>query len=70
MNRYIVQRAYAAMRDGVRLGPWISGDSVELSDELASWLLRDSPGIISMPESRAAKPRNRQIKEAKNRSAE
>lgn len=47
MNRYQVQHAYTAVRDGVRFGPWTSGEEVELADADAQWINRDSPDTLT-----------------------
>ncbi|MFC9088998.1 hypothetical protein [Nocardiopsis dassonvillei] len=54
MTRWTVTRSYAAVRDGTRLGPWTAGDSVELDDELAAWIGRDSPGALAPIKAKAA----------------
>lgn len=70
MSRYTVNHAYSAFRDGVRFGPWSAGETVELSDFDAEWLLRDSPGVVTERVTVRAKApaRNRQQVARKNRS--
>lgn len=46
MGRYTVQHRYAAARDGQRYGPWARGEQVELGDDDAAWINRDSPGAL------------------------
>lgn len=46
MPRYQVAHAYSSTRDGQRFGPWVPGDTVELGEEDAAWLNRDSPGCL------------------------
>ena len=46
MPQYVIGHAYKAMRDGQALGPWRSGECVELSEADAAWLNIDSPGVV------------------------
>ena len=66
MPRYKVQRAYAAYRDGSRVGPWEADLEVEVDAELAEWVDRDSPGALA-PLREPVKP-NRQHSAAKTRA--
>lgn len=70
MPLFAVQHAYAASRDGQRLGPWAKGDEVELDADVAAFVEVDSPGALApvKAEPKAAKP-NRQHQSAKNRDA-
>lgn len=47
MDRYTVQHSYRAWRDGRLYGPWLDGETVELSAEDAAWVNRDSPGTLA-----------------------
>lgn len=49
--RYLVQWAY---RTGA-LGPWVKGDEIDLREDVAEAVNRDSPGVL-VPET-AAKPK-------------
>jgi hypothetical protein len=42
MAKYIVQWNYSAGQ----VGPYFKGDVVEVEDELADWIQRDSPGVL------------------------
>lgn len=77
MGTYTFGWNYQARRDGQILGPYREGDVVELDDELAGWINRDSPGILDQPQpepedqepERQAKPKpNRQAKAPQNRA--
>ncbi|NMO52023.1 hypothetical protein HH310_12550 [Actinoplanes sp. TBRC 11911] len=46
MARYQVAHKYRSTRDGQQFGPYLVGDVVELSDEDAAWVNRDSPGCL------------------------
>lgn len=46
MARYTVDHAYLARRDGQQFGPWEPGIEVELPEEDAEWVNRDSPGSL------------------------
>ena len=50
-------------------GPWEEGEVVELDDELAEALGRDSPGVLGEVKARAleAPPQDRQVKAAQTR---
>lgn len=54
MQRYIVKQAYRAYRDGQWFGPWEKDTQVELSEQDAAWVNRDSPGTLAKVA--AAKP--------------
>jgi hypothetical protein len=45
-TRYEVQHRYGSTRDGQQYGPWQAGETVELSDQDAAWVNRDSPGCL------------------------
>lgn len=47
MARYRVSHVYAAYRDGQHYGPWTPGEVVELDQDVAEWVNRDSPGVLS-----------------------
>lgn len=49
MARYQLNHAYSAFRDGQRFGPWVAGDVVELTEQDAAWMNRDSPGCLTTP---------------------
>ena len=59
MPRYTVQHAYRAARDGARVGPWVAGEEVDVDQDLAEWVNRDSPGALAdvKPEPKSAPPR-------------
>ncbi|MGH3834183.1 MAG: hypothetical protein ACRDSF_00545 [Pseudonocardiaceae bacterium] len=46
MRRFRITRSYKAVRDGTQYGPWESGHQVELDDDVAAWIQRDSPGLL------------------------
>lgn len=46
MKLYEIQHAYRSFCDGQHYGPWEKGEVVELDDETAEWLERDSPGVL------------------------
>jgi hypothetical protein len=41
-----VARDYRAVDNGVVFGPWVEGDVVEVDDDRAAWMNRDSPGTL------------------------
>ena len=47
MARYQVQHPYRAFRDGTHYGPWTPGEVVELDQDVAEWVNRDSPGALT-----------------------
>lgn len=51
MSRFEVQHRYSSWRDGQRFGPWTKGDVIELSDDDAAWVNRDSEGALAPVES-------------------
>lgn len=67
MTSYRVQRSYRATRDGRILGPWQEGDIVELSDEEAEWVARDSPGTLKTGERQQKSSADRQQRGSRNR---
>lgn len=56
VTAYTVNRKYTARRDGALLGPWDAGQEVDLADELAEWVNRDSPGVLTPASRPKAKP--------------
>lgn len=64
--RYTINHAYRSFRDGQNFGPWEPGEQVELDDDVAAWLERDSPGLLTEAEVKGAE---RQAKPAPNRQA-
>lgn len=46
-KRYLVGHRYTANRDGLTYGPWPRGTEVELDEEVAEWVKRDSPGALT-----------------------
>ena len=46
MPKFTVTRVYAAFRDGTHYGPYTPGEELELDQELADWMNRDSPGLL------------------------
>jgi hypothetical protein len=42
MAKYIIQWNYGSGQ----VGPYLKGDVVEVEDELAEWMNRDSPGVL------------------------
>lgn len=50
MPRYLVVHPYSAFTGGRQLGPWQPGDEVELSEEDAAWVCRDSTGVLTLVE--------------------
>jgi hypothetical protein len=42
MAKYIIQWNYGSGQ----VGPYLKGDVVEVEDELAEWMMRDSPGVL------------------------
>jgi hypothetical protein len=82
MPQYQLKHAYTSRRDGRTFGPWAVGDVVDLDQDDADWIDRDSPGALTTPAAadpepepepeaeRAAKPTpNRQRKGGPNRGA-
>ena len=67
MPRYKVQHAYAAYRDGSRVGPWEADLEVEVDAELAEWVERDSPGALAAVRDKPEAKPNRQHSGAKSR---
>ena len=54
-------------------GPWLEGDVVELEEEKAEHINRDSPGVLEPvkgKKSTKAVPHDRMVKEAMNRGVE
>lgn len=47
MSLYTLTRDYAAIRDGKRFGPWKAGEVVDLTDDDAAWVERDSLGALN-----------------------
>lgn len=72
MARWTVAHRYRSSRDGQAYGPWMPGDVVDLDDDVAEWVNRDSPGCLQaeQPEvAERAKPpgRDRQHRGGTNR---
>lgn len=55
MPRHHVHQRYQSYRDGVQYGPWPAGQVVDLDDEQAAWVNRDSPGTLSPEHAEPAK---------------
>ena len=70
MPRYLVNHNYRAFSDGKTYGPLEAGQTVELVEDDAEWVNRDSPGCLS-PEAESADEEqpNRQHKPARKRTA-
>lgn len=47
MPRYRFNHRYLSQRDGVQWGPFDAGQEIDLREEDADWLDRDSPGCLS-----------------------
>lgn len=47
MPRYVTRHGYGSKYGEGYLGPWESGIEVELSEEEAAWVNRDSPGCLA-----------------------
>lgn len=47
MPTYRVNHRYSARRDGQDFGPYIEGSTVELTEDDAAWVNRDSEGVLS-----------------------
>ena len=68
--KYAVQWPYRTDR----LGPWVQGEVVDLDEETAEWVNRDSPGVLvrhvdKPPKDRLEKgARDRQVKAAQTRA--
>lgn len=63
MTQYKVARVYAAYRDGIHYGPYTPGEVVELDDELAAWMNRDSPELLEEVREMPPTP-NRQVRKS------
>lgn len=46
MPRYTVQHRYFAVDNGRSVGPFEPGSTVELEEDRAAWVNRDSPGTL------------------------
>jgi hypothetical protein len=63
MPAYKVTGRYTARCDGQTFGPWVGGETVELSEAEAAWINRDSDGVLTLAggevrrEAEAEKPR-------------
>lgn len=68
MPRYRVEHRYSSSGGG----PWIEGDHVELSEEEASWVNRDSEGTLKLvdPQEQARLKREAQEESAQRQKAE
>lgn len=73
MPKYTVNHGYRAYSDGRTFGPFVEGETVELTEADAEWVNRDSPGCLTeveaKPERQAAKTPDRQHKGGRNRGA-
>lgn len=57
--KYRVNWAYCSER----YGPWAAGDLVDLDEESAAYIMRDSPGVLNpLPQAQ-----DRQLKRPRNR---
>lgn len=63
MPEYKATRVYASYRDGVHYGPYTPGEVVELTEEIAEWIERDSPGLLEEVREMPPTP-NRQVRRA------
>lgn len=67
MTQYIVQWDYAS---GIG-GPWAAGETVELTDDRAEAINRDSPGVLvavgPVADAPIPEARDRMVKRAKHR---
>ncbi len=61
MATYVVKWDYRG-----KPGPYVKGEVVELTEEQAEWLNRDSPGVVELTEKVLAEP-NKALKAAKDR---
>lgn len=79
MARYVVAHSYSSYRDGQKFGPWPAGQVIELAEDDAAWVCRDSPGALTseavpevveeLPAERQKPPtRDRQHRASRNRS--
>jgi hypothetical protein len=64
MAKYIIQWNYGSGQ----VGPYLKGDVVEVEDELAEWMMRDSPGVLK-PMEDAKGTKSAKAKSAKAKSA-
>lgn len=46
MPRYVIQHRYQSTRDGTLWGPYDAGQEIDLREDDAGWLERDSPGLL------------------------
>lgn len=44
---YRVEHRYHAVDNGAHVGPWVGGELVDLDEERAAWVNRDSPGTLA-----------------------
>lgn len=66
MAKYIIQWDYGSGQ----VGPYLKGDVVEVEDELAEWMDRDSPGVLKnmtsprtpLPKGEGKKKKDRMVK--------
>lgn len=64
MPRFAVQRRYFAVDNGQPIGPFAEGTEVELEQDRAEWINRDSPGCLEpVVEPEPAKSRRGKAKE-------
>lgn len=63
MTKYKVARVYASRKDGIYYGPYTPGEEVELDQETAEWMNRDSPELLEEVREMPPTP-NRQIKKS------
>ena len=65
MKRYQVQWDYRTSS----LGPWQAGDVVELDEETAAYVQRDSPGVLQLLDDEPLR-QDRMVRRARQRAAE
>lgn len=56
MPRYVAQHGYGAKYGEGYLGPWEAGTEVDLSEQEAGWVNRDSPGCLTKVPAAAPEP--------------
>jgi hypothetical protein len=64
MAKYKVARVYASSRDGIHYGPYTPGEEVELDQETAEWMNRDSPELLTPVEREMPPTPNRQVRKS------
>lgn len=57
MPRYVVQHSYHSSADGQQWGPWEEGQEIELDEDRAEWVERDSAGTLKPVAAKETKPK-------------